>query len=165
MARPFSLQLVLDLTERRAEAKSRAVKLAHAEWLRARTQVVRMRQQRARYNDSLSARLRQGCASDVAQEASGALRNYQKRLTTGMQTIDSAHAAWQRALADWQIEKKRLEALQVLARRHALEEARRDEKQERRLHDELASKAAYMRMPSRQHETGFLFPESGRAEG
>lgn len=165
MPRPFSLQLVLDLAERRAETKSRAVKLAHAEWLRARTQVVRMQQQRARYNDGLSARLRQGCASDVVQEASEALRNYQKRLAAGMQMIESAHAAWQRALDVWQNEKKRLEALQVLARRHALEEARRDEKQERRLHDELASKAAYMRMPSQQRETGFLFLESGRVEG
>jgi flagellar export protein FliJ len=164
MARPFSLQLVLDLTERRAEAKSRAVKLAHAEWLRARTQVVRMQQQRARYNDTLSSRLRQGCGSDVAREASEALRNYQKSLMAGLQAIESTHAAWQRTLDIWQTEKKRLEALQVLARRHALEEARRDEKQERRLHDELASKAAYMRMPSQQRETGFLFLESERSE-
>lgn len=161
MARPFSLQLVLDLTERRAEAKSRAVKIAHAAWLRARTQVVRMQQQRARYNDGLSLRLRAGCASNVAQTASEALHHYQKRLAAGMQLIESTHEAWQRALADWQAEKKRLEALQTLARRHALEEARREEKQERRLHDELASKAAYQRMPSGRQETGFLFSQSG----
>lgn len=164
MARPFPLQLVLDLTERRAEAKSRAVKLAHAEWLRARTQVVRMQQQRARYNSSLSTRLKQGCASGVACEASEVLRNYQNRLAAGMQAIESAYAAWQRTLDVWQAEKKRLEALQVLAQRHAQEEARRDEKQESRLHDELASKAAYMRMPSGKRETGFLFPEAERVE-
>lgn len=164
MPRPFSLQLVLDLTERRTEAKSRVVKLAHADWLRMRTQVVRIQQQRARYNDSLSARLRQECASDVVREASAALLSYQKRLAAGMQAIEVAHAAWQRALETWQTEKKRLEALRILAQRHALEEARRDEKQERRLHDELASKAAYMRIPMQQRDTGFLFPESGRGD-
>jgi flagellar export protein FliJ len=164
MARPFPLQLVLDLTERRAEAKSREVRLAHAAWLRARTQVVRMQQQRARYNAGLSARFRQGCPAGAAKEAGEALRNYQKRLTAGMQMIESAHAAWLRTLESWQAEKKRLEALQMLARRHAMEEARRDAKQERRLHDELASKAAYLRMPSQQRETGFLFAEAERAE-
>lgn len=164
MPRPFPLQLVLDLTERRAEAKSREVKLAHAEWLRARTEVVRMQQRRAHYNVSLSLRLRQGCASDVAREANEALRRFHKRLAAGMQAIESAHAAWQRTLGVWQAEKKRLEALQVLARRHAEDEARRDEKVERRLHDELASKAAYVRLPSLQRETGFLFPETSRPE-
>ena len=164
MPRPFPLQLVLDLTERRAEVKSRAVKLAHAEWLRARTEVVRMQQQRNRYNDSLSLRLRQGCGSNVVCQASHALRQYQKRLTAGMQRIESTYAAWQRTLEVWQVEKKRLEALQVLAQRHLQDEARQDEKQERRLHDELAATAAYRRMPSQQRETGFLFPESARAE-
>jgi flagellar export protein FliJ len=162
MARPFSLQLVLDLTLTKVEAKSRAVRLAHAEWLRARTQVVRIQQQRARFSKGLSMRLERGCASVVAGEAGEVLRNYQKRLATGMQTIESTHAAWQRALEIWQSEKKRLEALQVLARRHALEEARRDDRLERRLHDELASKAAYMRMPSERRETGFMFSEADK---
>ncbi|NWG39781.1 MAG: flagellar FliJ family protein [Hydrogenophilaceae bacterium] len=164
MARPFPLQLVLDLTRTKVEAKSRAVKLAHAEWLRARTQVVRIEQQRASYNDALSLRLKQGCASAVAGEASTVLCDYRKRLAAGRRAIDSAYATWQRTLGIWQSEKKRLEALQVLARRHAIDEARRDERQERRLHDELASKAAYLRMPMEKRETGFLLPGSERVE-
>lgn len=164
MARPFPLQLVLDLTEKRAEAKSRAVKLAHAEWLRARTQVVRIEQQRIRYSNGLSLRLKQGCASSAAGEASEVLRDYGKRMSAGRQAVEAAYAAWQRTLEIWLTEKKRLEALRVLARRHAFDEARRDEKQERRLHDELASKAAYLRMPLEKRETGFMFSEAERPE-
>lgn len=160
MPRPFPLQLVLDLTERRAEARSREVKLAHAKWLQARTQVVRIQQQRARFNDRLSLRLEQGVASGLASEACEILGSFHKRLTAGMKAIESSHAAWQRTLETWQTEKRKLEALQVLAQRHVQDEARRDERQERRLHDELASKAAHMRMSSENRETGFMFSEA-----
>lgn len=159
MPRPFPLQLVLDLTERRAEAKSRAVKLAHAAWLRARTEVVRLEQQREAYIRALSKRLQQGDAAAVAREADEALRAYQRRLHAGRRAIESRHVAWQRTLELWQAERKRFEALQMLAERHAHSEARRDAKQERRLHDELASKAAYLRMPAGKRETGFLLPD------
>lgn len=160
MPRPFPLQLVLDLTERRAEARSRAVKLAHADWLRARTQVVRLQQQRAHFSQSLSLRIRQGCPSELAQDASVALRQYQRRLAAGIEAVDAAHTAWQQAIQLWQSEKKRLEALQVLAQRHAEEEARRDAKQETRLHDELAAKAFSLRLSPSRRESGFMFAEA-----
>jgi flagellar FliJ protein len=164
MARPFPLQLVLDLTERRAEAKSRAVKLAHAAWLRARTEVVRLEQQREAYTRALSSRLQGGDASVAAREADEALRGYQARLKAGMRATDSRHVAWQRTLDIWQAEKKRLEALQILAERHAQEEARQDERRERRLHDELAAKAAHVRTPSAPRQTGFLPAEAEGGE-
>lgn len=134
--------------------------MAHAKWLQARTQVVRIQQQRARFNDRFSLRLEQGGGSDLAGEACQILGSFHKRLTAGLKAIESSHAAWQRTLETWQTEKKKLEALQVLAQRHAQDEARRDERQERRLHDELASKAAHVRMYSENRETGFLFSEA-----
>ncbi len=160
MARAFPLQLVLDLTERRAEVKSRAVKIAHATWLRARAGQVRIEQQRARFNAELSHSMRQGCAASVAGQANRILREYQLRLHLAARTVETTHADWQRALAIWQEEKKKLEALQLLARRHALDEMRRENRQERKLHDELAARPAGLGLSTPQRDPGFLPGES-----
>lgn len=148
----FALQPALELAERRAEAKSRAVKVAYMAWLNARTHRVRLEQRRQHYAGELHARMQQGCSAAVAQAAGAALSQWQAEMQDAARALEHTREAWQRELAAWQVEKKRLEALQLLARRHAQEQLRQEEKRERRLHDELSSRSAYARRQDEQGE-------------
>jgi len=154
----FLLQPALDLAERRAEAKSRVVKLAYVGWLNARTHLVRLEQRRRLYTGELNAKMRDGCSAAMVREGAESLRQWQSGMASATRGLEAARNEWQLALDAWQIEKKRVDALQALARRHALELDRLEEKRERRLHDELSARSAYARRLGAQNDAGFLFP-------
>lgn len=149
----FPLQPALDIAERRAEAKSRIVKLAYVRWLNARTRLVRLEQRRKQYSGDLSAKLRQGCSASMARRAGESLHQWQTDMEAARLAFEAARQEWQMALDAWMVQRKRVEALSLLARRHALEEARQEEKRERRLHDELSARGAYVRRIGAQEDT------------
>lgn len=141
----FSLQPALDLAERRAEAKSRLVRLAYVDWLNARTRLIRLEQRRHLYGGELVARMRQGCTAGLVLAGAEALQRWQAERQVANRELERCRREWQLALEAWQVERKRVEALQLLARRHAEREAREEEKRERRLHDELSARSAHAR--------------------
>lgn len=159
----FALQPALELAERRAEAKSRLVKVAYVAWLNARTHRVRLEQRRHYYAGELNAKLQQGCAAMLVQTAGEALRKWQAEMMAAARELERAHADWQRALDAWQVEKKRLQALQLLAQRHMLEQRRQEEKRERRLHDELSARSAYARRHEERGEMSLPYLQQVRA--
>jgi flagellar protein FliJ len=156
----FPLQPALDLAERRAEAKSRAVKVAYVGWLNARTHLVRLEQRRHFYSSELNTKMQHGCSAAVVQQAGETLRQWQANLAACMRDLESTRHEWQLALDAWQVEKRRVEALQALARRHILEESKQEEKRERRLHDELSARSAYAHRFSERNGAGFLHAEA-----
>lgn len=141
----FPLQPALDLAERRAEAKSRLVRRAYVDWLNARTRLVRLEQRRHLYGGELVERMRQGCTAGLVQAGAQALQRWQTERQVASRELERCRREWQLALEAWQVERKRVEALQLLARRHAEERAREEERRERRLHDELSARSAYAR--------------------
>lgn len=159
----FVLQPALELAERRAEAKSRLVKVAYVAWLNARTHRVRLEQRRHVYAGELNARMRQGCAALLVQTAGAALRQWQAEMMAAAGDLERAHAEWLRALDAWQVERKRLQALQLLAQRHVLEQRRLEEKRERRLHDELSARSAYVRRHEEHGEMSLAYLQQGHA--
>lgn len=154
----FPLQPALDLAERRAEAKSRAVKLAYVGWLNARTHLVRLEQRRHLYTGELNKKMQQGCTAAMAQEASEALSKWQAGMKSATRDLENAQHEWQLALDAWQVEKKRVDAFLALARRHALEQSKLEEKRERRLHDELSTRSAYALRITEGSDAAFPFP-------
>lgn len=152
----FSLQPALDLAERRAEAKSRAVKLAYVGWLNARTHLVRLEQRRLLYTGELNKKMQQGCTAATALQAGEALRQWQASMKSATRDLDNAQREWQLALDAWQVEKKRVEAFLALARRHALEQSKLEEKRERRLHDELSTRSAYAYRVAEGSEAAYM---------
>jgi flagellar export protein FliJ len=157
----FALQPVLDLAERRAEAKSRAVKVAYVNWLNARTHLVRLEQRRNFYTGELSRKMQHGCSAAMAEAASATLIRWQADMKAGAHELEMARQEWQQALDAWQVERKRVEALSLLARRHALEQSRLEEKRERRLHDELSARSAYAYRLAGEGEAALVLPEEG----
>jgi flagellar export protein FliJ len=159
----FTLQPALDLAERRTEAKSRLVKLAYVDWLNARTHLIRLEQRRHLYAGKLSTKMRAGCSASMVQAAGAALHQWQADMQAAASDLEHARHAWQLALDAWQVEKKRVEALQLLARRHALEQRKLEEKRERRLHDELSTRNAYAQRVGEQEEAALSYSQEGRA--
>jgi len=157
----FPLQPALDVAERRAEAKSRVVKVAYVAWLSARTHQVRLERRRHFYTGKLNARMREGCSAAVAQAAGEALRQWRADMKAAAQALEDAQREWRLALDAWQVEKKRVEALQLLASRHALERRRLEEKRERRLHDELSARSAYVQRFTEEGEASLSYSHGG----
>ncbi len=157
----FPLQPALDLAERRAEAKSRAVKTAYVAWLNARTHQVRLEQRRHLYAGELNMKMRQGCSAAVAQAAGAALSRWQSDMKAAARDLESARREWRLALEAWEVEKRRVQALQLLADLHALEQRRLEEKREHRLHDELSARSAYVRRLGERDEAVSFHPLQG----
>lgn len=142
MARPFPLQTVREVLQRRAEVAAGALR-DHAARMREAEGRLRQlegfleeyrRQQRQALADGMTA----GSAADFRafvariEEAVGAQRAEVKR----------QQALWEAAREHWSGQSRREKAMDTLAARHQLGEARRDARLEQKHIDELAARTA-----------------------
>jgi flagellar biosynthesis chaperone FliJ len=139
--KPFALASLLELTERRAEGLSRAVKLAHGVWLRARGRQVQVATLRDAHVAELAGRLRGGVAAVQLQEMNRLQHAQAAELQATQTAIDAAHAAWQARLAEWLQVEQRLKALRLLQQRHLAQVAIQQKRIEQHQHDELVELA------------------------
>lgn len=137
----FPLQIVLELAERRAESKSRQVRLAHVAWLNTRTRLVRLQQWREHHVQVLATMMREGCQADVARQSAKALSGWQIELAAANAAERHAKQQWQQTLLLWQQENRRVDAFKALATRHAVAQRYVETRRENTLHDELAQRA------------------------
>jgi flagellar FliJ protein len=141
MARPFRLQLVLDLALQRVDAATSELKRLRAQWNEAQSKLEQLEAYATEYSTGLSARLAQGMPVHQLND----YRLFQSKLARAIQAqseeVDRRHRAWDDAHARWLGLRRRHQALGVLAQRHvaaeALVEARREQKEQ----DEFALKA------------------------
>ena len=141
----FLLQSVLDLAERRAEGRVRLVRMAHGEWLLARARLVRLEGELERYRQAFQQAAGGVGDGGLWREGAVHLQELGRRRAEGRGAVEQRHALWQTALQDWREEKRRVDALRVLKERHERQEVRRRGRQEAKLHDELAARAAQLR--------------------
>ncbi len=139
--KPFALASLLELTERRAEGLSRAVKLAHGVWLRARGRQVQVATLRDAHVTELAGRLRGGVPAAQLQEMNRLQHAQAAELYATQTAIDAAHAAWQARLAEWLQVEQRLKALRLLQQRHLAQVAIQQKRIEQHQHDELVELA------------------------
>ena len=139
--RPFALASLLELTERHAEARSRAVKLAHGVWLRARGRQVQLATLRDAHVTELATRLRGGVPAARLQEMNRLQHAQAAEMHAAQADIDAAHRDWQARLAEWLEVEQRLKALRLLRQRHLAQLAIQQKRVEQRQHDELVELA------------------------
>ena len=89
------------------------------------------------------------------------MSQWQADMQSARHALETARIEWQQALDAWQVERKRVEALSLLERRHAFEQKRLEEKRERRLHDELSARSAYAHRFSEQGEAALRLAQEG----
>ena len=141
----FLLQSVLDLAERRAEGRMRLVRMAHGEWLLARARLVRLEGELERYRQAFQQAAGGVGNGGLWREGAAHLQELGRRRGEGRGAVGQRYAFWQATLQDWREEKRRVDALRVLKERHERQEVRRRGRQEAKLHDELAARAAQLR--------------------
>jgi flagellar export protein FliJ len=139
--KPFALARVLQLAERRAEGLSRAVKLAHGVWLRARGRQVQLTTLRDAHVARLAVDLRGGVAAAQLQEINRLQHAQAAELQAGQADIDAAQRDWQARLAEWLQVEQRVKALRLLEQRHLAQLAIQQKRIEQREHDELVELA------------------------
>ena len=89
------------------------------------------------------------------------MRQWQADMKAAMRQLEHARREWQLALDAWQVEKKRLEAMQLLARRHVLEQRKLEEKREHRLHDELSTRSAQALRVGEEERSAMSYAHGG----
>ena len=135
--KPFALARVLQLAERRAEDLSRAVKLAHGIWLRARGRQVQLTTLRDAHIVQLAGELRSGVSAAQLLEKNRLQHAQADELQAAQTAIDEAHREWQARLAEWMQVEQRVKALRLLEQRHLAQVAILQRRIEQREHDEL----------------------------
>lgn len=135
--KPFSLERVLQLTVRRAEGLSRAVKFAHGVWLRARGRQVQLIALRDAHIAQLAVELRDGVSTAQLQGKNRLQYAQAAELQLAQAAIDAAHSDWQARLAEWMQVEQRVKALRLLEQRHLAQVAVLQRRSEQREHDEL----------------------------
>lgn len=141
----FSLQLVLDLAVRDAEAQARDVKRAHGEWLRARGQRVHLLRLRDEQVQGLADQLRPGLSAEALRVRTHLLTQQQTELQQAAVRIDTTYQTWQTLLARWMLAQDRVKALRVLEHRYVQARGVQLRRLEQRQHDELAQNTRYWR--------------------
>jgi flagellar export protein FliJ len=135
--KPFALARVLQLAERRSETLSRAVKLAHGVWLRARGRQVQLATLRDAHIAQLAGELRGGVPAAQLQEMNRLQRAQAAEMQAAQDAIDAAHRDWQARLGEWMQVEQRVKALRLLEQRHLAQAAVLQKRIEQREHDEL----------------------------
>lgn len=135
--KPFALARVLQLAERRSETLSRAVKLAHGVWLRARGHQVQLAALRDAHIARLASELRGGVTAAQLQEMDRLQHAQAGEMQAAQAAIDAAHRQWQARLAEWMQVEQRVKALRLLEQRYLAQAAIQQRRVEQRQHDEL----------------------------
>ena len=145
MTQRFSLQLVLDLAVRDAEAQVREVKRSHGEWLRARGYRVHLLSLRDERVTALAQQLRPGLSAQALRVGTHVLIMQHAELALAAQRIDATYQAWQALLTRWMHAQDRVKALRVLEQRHIAARGIQLRRLEQRQHDELAQNTRFWR--------------------
>ncbi|WP_018077416.1 flagellar export protein FliJ [Thiobacillus denitrificans] len=135
--KPFALERVLQLAERRGETLARAVKLAHGVWLRARGRQVQLAVLRDAHIAQLASELRGGVAAAQLQEMNRLQHAQAAEMQAAQDAIAAAYRDWQARLAEWMQAEQQVKALRLLEQRHRAQAAVQQRRIEQRAHDEL----------------------------
>lgn len=135
--KPFTLARVLQLAERHAENLSRAVKLSHGAWFRARGRQVQLNTLRDSHVAKLADQLRHGVSAAQLREMNHLQLLQAQERAAAQIAVDTAYRDWQTRLAGWMQAEQRVKALRLLEQRHLEQLAVQQRRIEQRQHDEL----------------------------
>lgn len=140
MARPFTLQPLLEIMQNRADEATRRLGQLIAAEQDAQARLQMLEQYRAEYAE----RMREASAQGLTPTA---LRNYREFLARIDQAITQQAAVVTHSKAQtahgqqhWQTQNKQLKAIDTLAVRHEARERQRENKQEQKLLDEFTTR-------------------------
>jgi len=141
MPKRFPLQSLLDLAQQHTDTAAKNLQLLKAQWNEAEEKL----QQLLHYQKEYRERLQQSAGTGVNIAV---MRDYQVflakiELAIGQQgeEVERCRQSWEAGQQAWHMQKRKLGAFDVLAKRHRHGELHRESRQEQREQDEFAAKS------------------------
>ena len=142
MARPFRLQVLLDLTQQRVDVATSELQRLHARWREAQSELDQLQGENTEYSAGLGARLARGMSMYQLNDYRLFLDKLAQAVQAQSQEVDERRRDWEEGHARWLGLRQRHQALAVLAQRHSTSEAVVEARREQKAQDEFALKAA-----------------------
>lgn len=140
MAKPFSLQTVLELMQVRADEATRKLAQLIAIERDAKNKLDML----AQYRDEYAARFRQAAQSGITQREWHNYQEFLNRLDEAIEAQGQTVALQARNTAAgqalWQQQRKKLKAIDTLSERHFASENALEQKREQKTQDEFAAR-------------------------
>jgi flagellar protein FliJ len=142
MPRPFPLQRLLDLARHRADAAARRLHQLKARWLEAEAKLEELRKFRREYEGRLRHSTVHGMRVHLLRDFHAFMAKLDTAIRAQSEEVRRCHLRWDEVRREWQQHHRKLDAFDVLAKRHASQELYRENKREQRQQDELAAKSS-----------------------
>lgn len=138
MAKPFSLQTVLELMQTRADEATQQLARLIANERDARNKLAMLQQ----YRDEYATRFRQAAQNGLTPREWSNYQEFISRLdeaiSAQMQAVDQQVRNTAAGQAHWQQQRKKLKAIDTLSERHHTREEAREQRQDQKMQDEFA---------------------------
>lgn len=145
MARHFPLQPLLDHSRHRMEAAHRSLRVLRQQEEEARRRLQELEGFRQEYCDRLKHSVAGGMHIHLMRDYHAFLAKIEQAIRHQTELVSEAHGRWESAHKHWLAERQKVEAYEVLAKRHRQRELHREERRDQRLTDEHAAKAVLHR--------------------
>lgn len=140
MAKPFSLQMVLDLMRNRHDEATQSL----ARLLAAERDAKKKLEMLLQYREEYTTRFREAAQDGLGQPEWRNFQEFLNRLdqaiTQQLQSVSLQEAHTAAGQAEWWQQQKRLKAFDALSERHRASEARWESRQEQKTQDEFATR-------------------------
>lgn len=140
MAKPFSLQPLLEIMQSRADDATRNLGRLIAEEQNAKSRLQLLEQYRQEYAQKLQESLQEGLTPMAWQNYQSFLLRLDDAIASQRAMVDASARNTLAGQDHWKAQNSRLKAIDTLSQRHQDKEIQRENKQEQKLLDEFSTR-------------------------
>ncbi len=140
MARPFSLQPLLELMQTRTDEASRRLGALIAAENDARSRLQMLEQYRAEYAERLRQAAAEGLTLSQLNNYQGFLQRIDEAVSQQTLAVQQSEASTAHGQQAWREQNTRLKAIDTLSSRHQQQEQKAENRREQKLLDEFSSR-------------------------
>lgn len=145
MSKPFALQAVLELTQRRTDDAAQELAGLIAAEESSREKLNLLLQYREEYSGRLQAATQEGLSPQQWKNYLDFISRLDEAIEQQQKALEEAQKNTARGQARWQEQRVRLKAIDTLAVRHQQNETLRENRREQKLVDEFAARSSTRR--------------------
>lgn len=140
MAKPFTLQPLLEIMQNRADEATRRLGQLIAQEQSAKSRLQLLEQYRQEYADKFTAAAEQGLTPMAWRNYQEFLGRIDEAIAQQRQAVTNSERNTSAGQVHWQEQNKRLKAIDTLSQRHDARERYAENRRDQKEHDELTSR-------------------------
>jgi len=138
MPRRFHLQSLLDLAQNHTDAAARQLSQLKGKWNEALEKLGQLNTFREEYRQRYQSAASQGMSMMALRDYQVFLGKLEAAITQQSEEVELCRKRWEAGQLAWQVQKRKLSAYDMLAKRHHQGEMQREAKLEQREQDEYS---------------------------